>query len=236
MRPLIVLRPEPGARATVARAGTMGLATFAVPLFAVEPVHGTMPDPADFDALLVTSANAVRHGEALLAASARLPLFAVGEATAAAARRAGLSATPGGGTVETTLPLIAKAGLRRVLHVCGADVRAADAGPLQISRCVVYRAAACPPEDAAPALAALPGAVMLVHSARAGARLAELIPHDARARHRLVAISPAAAEACADGWDRIAMPSRPTDAAMLALAQDLCQDGPTKADGSGIDA
>ena len=82
MKRLAVLRPEPGARATVERARAMGLDAFAMPLFKVEAVAWDVPDPNEFDALLLTSANAVRHGGAGLRRVLDSPVHAVGEATA----------------------------------------------------------------------------------------------------------------------------------------------------------
>ena len=46
MRRLLVLRPEPGASATVERARALGLDAVAMPLFEVEPVAWDAPDPA----------------------------------------------------------------------------------------------------------------------------------------------------------------------------------------------
>jgi uroporphyrinogen-III synthase len=44
MRPLLVVRPEPGNAASVA-ARALGLAVLGAPLFAVEAVAWTVPDP-----------------------------------------------------------------------------------------------------------------------------------------------------------------------------------------------
>ena len=46
-RPIVVLRPEPGARATVARIEALGAHAVAAPLFAIRPLPWTPPDPAD---------------------------------------------------------------------------------------------------------------------------------------------------------------------------------------------
>src|SRR5204862_3541714 len=89
MRRVIVLRPEPGASATVGRARRRGIEAVALPLFETEPIAWEAPDPARFDALLLTSANAVRLGGDQLDALRALPVHAVGEATAYAAREAG---------------------------------------------------------------------------------------------------------------------------------------------------
>lgn len=88
---VLVTRPEPGAGETAARLQAMGLEPVVLPLtriVTVEPMR--LPDVANQDAVIVTSPNAIRHAPAsLLAALARKPLFAVGEASAEAARRAG---------------------------------------------------------------------------------------------------------------------------------------------------
>ena len=88
MRRLLVLRPEPGASATVKRARERGLEAVAAPLFEVEPLTWQAPDVDAFDGLLLTSANAVRHGGDELLKLRGLEVYAVGEATADAAASA----------------------------------------------------------------------------------------------------------------------------------------------------
>ena len=67
MSALLVLRPEPGASATVERARELGLDAVAVPLFEIEAMDWDAPEPGGFDGLLLTSANAVRCGGAAAA-------------------------------------------------------------------------------------------------------------------------------------------------------------------------
>ncbi|HEY0269506.1 MAG TPA: uroporphyrinogen-III synthase, partial [Sphingomonas sp.] len=64
-RPLLVLRPEPGASATVAAAQAMGLEAIAAPLLTVRPLGWSLPDDPP-EAVLMTSANAARHGGRLM--------------------------------------------------------------------------------------------------------------------------------------------------------------------------
>ena len=139
MKRVIELRPEPGATATVNRARERGLDAVAVPLFEVEAVAWEPPEAASFDALLLTSANAVRLGGAALANLHGLPVYAVGEATVYAAREAGFDIRATGdsgidrllGSVEQDLKLV---------HLCGEDRREpADARQL-ITNIPVYRA------------------------------------------------------------------------------------------------
>jgi uroporphyrinogen-III synthase len=60
MRPVLVLRPEPGASATVERARERGLSAIPIPLFEIQSLEWDAPDPAGFEGVLLTSANAVR--------------------------------------------------------------------------------------------------------------------------------------------------------------------------------
>lgn len=213
---ILVLRPEPGASETVRHARDRGLEAVAVPLFTIEPVAWDAPDTARFDALLLTSANALRHGGERLSALRGLPVHAVGEATAAAARDAGFAIVSSGdqgvdrllGSLEPAL---------RLLHVCGEDRRAPTAARQTITALPVYRAAAIEQPD----LGAAKGSVALIHSPRAGARFAELATD--RSSIAIAAISDAAAQAVGHGWRTVETVAETSDAALLALAARLCQ-------------
>lgn len=214
MKPLLVLRPEPGNRATMARAHALGLAPRSCPLFTVAPVAWAPPDGSP-DFVLFTSANAVRHGGPQLAGLARTPALAVGAATAEAARAAGFDvAMTGVGGVEELLDSLP--GRRRLLHLAGADHHVARTRHA-VETVIVYRATA----RSGVVVPAGPS-VALVHSARAGSRLAALAP--VRSDVAVAAISSAAAAACGDGWAELAVAEAPGDAALLALAARLCQD------------
>ncbi|WP_114227471.1 MULTISPECIES: uroporphyrinogen-III synthase [Sphingomonas] len=215
---LVVLRPEPGAWVTMARAAALGLTAVARPLFRIESLAWAVPNTTDFDALLLTSANTVRQAGDGLARLKRLPVLAVGEATAAAARAAGLRVeTVGTGGVAALLAEVPAE--RRLLHLAGEDrIGVERAGILAVP---VYRSVAIEP---APALAAEAPAVLLVHSPRAGRRVAELVAD--RERFAIAAISPAAAAACGDGWHTLAAADTPDDGTLLSLAARLCQQSP----------
>lgn len=92
-RPIVwVTRPEPGNGQTCARLLDMGFDARAMPLtkiIGIEP-PADLPDISDELVIAVTSANAVRHlPDKLLKQLKHRPLFAVGDATAEAARHAG---------------------------------------------------------------------------------------------------------------------------------------------------
>lgn len=221
MRPMVILRPEPGNAATAARAAALGLEVRALPLFRTVPLAWDAPDADDFDALLLTSAATLRLGGDRLNDFRALPVFAVGKATAEAAEQAGFVVEYVGQTGAASLvPALIAAEYGEVLHLGGEETRDFDVGPLRIDHVAVYAAIPC----AVPGLMeALGGAVALVHSPRAGAGLAELVPMDRRADTIIVAISDAAAEAAGAGWRAVEAAPAPNDEAMLALAADLCE-------------
>jgi len=219
MRRLFLFRPEPGARHSADRARAMGLDVTLIPLFAIEELPWTAPDPSEFDAILFTSANAVRSAGDQAEQLRGLPAHCVGEATAQAAEVAGFGvASTGNGGVDDLLDHI-EPGVR-LLHLCGEDRRPPKhAHPLKCA--TVYRAK---PLSSPHGLEKLGGNVAMLHSPRAAARLAELIDPGQRATITIAAISPATAEAAGTGWESVTAASVPSDAALLALAQRLCQD------------
>jgi uroporphyrinogen-III synthase len=222
--PLIVTRPNPGGAATLARARALGLDARHLPLFAARPLAWTAPDPLDFDALLLTSAQAARLGGTELARLAGLPVHAVGAATADAATAAGLRVTEiGASDAQTLIDAMTSRGIARILWLCGRDRTDFDARGAAISALPSYAVDAVPPPAEWAVLVAAP-AVLLAHSARAAERIAALVP-GARAHLALVAISAKAASAAGAGWGDIAVAERPDDAAMLALAHALCHKG-----------
>jgi uroporphyrinogen-III synthase len=215
MRPVLVLRPEPGASATVERARERGLSATAIPLFEIEAVAWDAPDPAGFEGILLTSANAVRFAGKQLESLRTLTAYAVGESTAEAAREAGFSiAATGDAGVDRLLGSIDPE--IRLAHLCGEDRRAPDRPPQSVTPIVVYRAT--PIE--APDLSSAPGTVALIHSPRAGRRFADLVRD--RGSIAIAAISQAAGEAVGGGWQTVEVAGEPTDDALLAVAARLC--------------
>ena len=217
-RPLLVLRPEPGASATVTTARAMGLDAIAAPLFAIRPIGWSLPDRLP-GAVLLTSANAVRHGGTNLAALAHLPVYAVGTATAEAARQAGFARiVAGNGDAETILALARRDGTASLLHLAGREHRDVVPHDIRIDRRIVYAAEAV---DTLPeaARAVLPDAVAMLHSPRAARLFASLVDPAGIA---LAAISPATLAAAGPGWHLAEAADVPTDASLLAVAAKLC--------------
>lgn len=218
-RPIAVLRPEPGNRVTASAIEAAGRSAIRLPLFATAPVAWTAPDPGAFDALLLTSANALRHGGPQLDALLRLPVHAVGEVTAEAARRGGFRvAHVGTDGAEALVAEAAAAGVRKALLLGGRE-RMLGAGGVIAESITVY--ASEPLEIAADQAVRLRGAVVLVQSARAGARLAELMPSHTRAITSIAAISARAAEAAGTGWRRVEVAADKRPDTLIALALHL---------------
>lgn len=220
-RRVAVLRPEPGNAATCARLADAGIDPLALPLFEMGALPWQAPDPTDFDALLLTSANAARLAGPGLMAFAPLPLLTVGEATAAAARDAGLAPHRiGTHDAEALIGEARAMGLARLLHL-GARETTIRAGGIVARSIAVYGSIdrALPEE----ALAALAGAVALVHSARAAARLAAIVDEGNPARQSIaiVAISDAAARAAGTRWQKTMVASAPHDGAMIDATRRL---------------
>ena len=216
---LAVLRPEPGNAATVARAEAAGFKTISLPLFEVQPLPWALPDMAGFDALILTSANALRFGGAGLAACKHLPVLAVGPHTAAAARAAGFDVmATGAGDGREIAALALAHGVSRALHLTGRDRTLTAEGPI-VALIPVYESAVLPIDPAL--VRALAGMTALLHSARAARRLAALIDDAAidRSAIALAAFSAAVATAAGAGWAAIATATAPDDEALFAAAR-----------------
>jgi uroporphyrinogen-III synthase len=220
---VLILRPQPGADESAARARGMGLDPVVSPLFALRPLEWEPPDPAGFDAVLMTSASAARLAGDGMTPFLALPCFAVGERTAAAARGAGFDdVRAGSGDGGSLLEIAAGMGVHRAFHPCGREHRALARPGVEVFSIPVYAADAVDrlPPDAATAIAG--EAIALLHSPRAAALFAELVGH-LRPSIGIAAISRAASEAAGTGWGCCASAEAPTDQALLELAAKLCQ-------------
>jgi len=105
---VLVTRPEPGATETAGRLRALGHDPVISPVSCLRPIAASVP-AEPIDAVIVSSANALRTLEpAMLERLQGLPAFVVGQATAAVARRLGLSAVAGPGTAEGLADLMAR--------------------------------------------------------------------------------------------------------------------------------
>lgn len=219
------MRPAPGAEATCTAARALGLEADAFPLFAVHPLRWEAPARAEVDALLLGSANALRHGGADLARYRGLPAYAVGETTAAAARAAGLDVVrTGTGGLHGLLGHIDPAH-RRLLRLAGRE-RISLEIPAHVTVLTreVYASQALPLPGALAARLRTP-CLVLLHSAEAARHFARLCDSAGivRSQIHVTALGPRIAAAAGTGWAGIAAAPTATDAALLALAKELCQ-------------
>jgi uroporphyrinogen-III synthase len=219
MRKLFVFRPEPACRQTMRIAEGLGLSAVSLPLFELEPMSWSPPDPADFDGIILTSANTVRMAGEHLDTFRGLPVHAVGEGTAVAAEVAGLGvATVGDGGIDRLLGGVDPKA--RLLHLCGEDRREPTVEGRSITSVPVYRANE---KQHVPGIEAVAGQVAVLHSPRAARRLAALIAVPDRSTVRIAAISGATAAAAGEGWQEVRIATAPHDTELLALAARLCE-------------
>jgi uroporphyrinogen-III synthase len=137
---ILVTRPHPDNEATAAALRTLGYDVLLAPLLKFEPVPFRDEREAVYNAVLVTSANAIRA----IAPQLRelklldLPVFAVGEHTAAAARDAGfVTVIVAGGDAASLRDTVRQSARGKVLkkkgtllYLAGADLSRDLAGEL----------------------------------------------------------------------------------------------------------
>ena len=229
---VLITRPRDDAEALARTLASRGIESLIEPLLEIRPLANTELDLDGVQAILLTSANGAR---ALAAASATraIPVLAVGDSTAAAARAAGFTEVEtAGGDVEALEKLAADRcdpGGGPLLHVAGSIVAGDLAGRLVTHGFAVRRTApyeACPVSglsDAAVAALA-DGAIdaVLLFSPRTAAAFVRFA-HTAEvtgplSRMRALCLSEAVAEAArAMTWREVCVADRPDQAALLAL-------------------
>ncbi|WP_232843878.1 uroporphyrinogen-III synthase [Allopontixanthobacter sediminis] len=226
---IFAIRPEPGLAATISAARSMSLEIVGEPLFEIRPVAWSAPDPAEVDALLIGSANVFRHGGPQLDKFRGTPVHAVGRTTAELAESAGFTVERTGSSGLQSLLQTGggtSPGIRRYLRLSGAErVPLEVPTGVVIAERIVYDAApiAIPPEFERMLRA---GGIVLLHSAAAARHFAGEcdrlgIPKSAL---RLAALGPRITEMLEGEWGDIRHAEAPNDAALLALAKDMCQD------------
>ncbi|RPF72298.1 uroporphyrinogen-III synthase [Aurantiacibacter spongiae] len=221
---IFVIRPEPGLQSTLQAARNLSLPAVGMPLFQVIPLAWEAPEDAEFDGLLAGSGNAFRHGGKALESLTDLPVHAVGEATAEAAREAGFTvARTGEGGLQALLDK--DKAPRRYLRLAGAE--RVDVEPGQDSEIVVrtvYEVRALPIGGSAQVGLSSPGALVLLHSAAAARHFAAECDRLGLARSAiaLAALGPRIAAAAGHGWREVRAAEKPADCALLALARDMC--------------
>ena len=226
---ILVTRPQPHAAQTAADLRARGHEAIVAPLFEIERLADVDPKTGPWTAILLTSANGL-WGVAAFARDKKwhgIPVFAVGDVTAKAARDMGFAeVASAGGNVNDLANLVA-ARLQppaRLLYLAG-EKRAGDlAGALrsknfEVDLVVVYRVltAQCLPEPAAAALAGELDAVL--HFSRASA---EDFLSAARRSNLLEAVLTKPWHFCLS--EQVAAPLREAGAARIQVAERPTQD------------
>jgi uroporphyrinogen-III synthase len=168
---VLVTRPQPDDETTAAALRARGFEVLLAPMLRFEPVAFHDDEAARYGAVIVTSANALRGVAPHLEASRLLglPLFTVGEHTAAAARRAGFGKVISADGDAASLHDSVLAGVKAkelkkagtLLYLAGADLARDLAGELgergfTVVTQTTYRMVPVPslPRDACDAFAA----------------------------------------------------------------------------------
>ncbi|HEX2561510.1 uroporphyrinogen-III synthase [Phenylobacterium sp.] len=224
-RQVWITRARPGADATAGRVRALGHEPFVLPLLEVRRLAGVTPDVDDITALAFTSANAVR---AFAQGCGRrdLKVYAVGGATALAAQEAGF------GTVlsaDGDVQALAQAIIGRhtfgdgpILHPSATEpagdlVGALTAHGLQARRIDVYESV--PVKLGKRELNRLKRMDdVLIHSAKGGRALADLLRESPLPQLRALGMSQAAlAPLAALSLSAKLYPARPAEADLLRL-------------------
>jgi uroporphyrinogen-III synthase len=146
----LITRPQDEATQLAALLAERGVDAIIEPMIEIVARDAALPGMAGVQAILLTSANGARS--LARASGARgLPVFAVGDATARAARAAGFATVESAGGNVDDLARLVRTRLRpengRLLHVAGSDVAGDLAGVLSgagfaVERAVLYEARA----------------------------------------------------------------------------------------------
>lgn len=221
---LLIIRPQPGNDASAARARDAGFVPVQLPLFAITSLPWDAPDPAHYDALLFTSANAVRHAGPALQRYHGLPVHAVGAQTALALSSLGIDAkTTGKADAHAALTNALQLGHHRLLWLAGEDhIDLTPPAGCTVDNRICYVAQALPlTADAIEHIAS--AEIVAFHSARAAMVFCETLGRYGLDRSNFIAaaFSPAIAAAAGTGWRAVAVASRPSDSALLSAVAEL---------------
>lgn len=130
---LVITRPQEDAEALAKELSALGVKSLIAPLLSIESSGATTPDLAGVQALLLTSANGVR-AFTYLSKERKIPIFAVGHASALAAQKVGFkNIESAGGDVNTLAEVVCKKLDPRdgaVLHIAGSMIAGDLAGVL----------------------------------------------------------------------------------------------------------
>lgn len=218
---LVIIRPAPGAGKTARAAKKAGFTPIVHAMFEAKPLRWEPPAPSLYDAIIASSANALRLGGPALAALQDLPVHAVGSATASAARALGFTVgVVGEGGIEELAHAISTDYPQRFLRLTGRNhIPLVEPGML-VDTMLVYAVDPVPlPSPLRQRLTE--GAITVaLHSPRAARHFAaECDRLDIeRAKIAVAALSLNVAAAAGDGWSAVKVAAAPDDAHLLSAA------------------
>lgn len=222
--PVFVLRPEPGLTSTLVAAFDRGITARGMPLAEVEPLAWKAP-AEPFDALLIGSGNAIRHGGTELDKVRHLPVYAVGEATAQTAREAGMTVERvGQGGLQGLLDSL-DAAPRHLLRLAGETHLPLDSPPSTTIVTVITYAVKFLSLGAAQAEMLGRGGVAMLHSGEMARHFALECETVGVNKGQLViaALAPRIAELAGAGWQSVHTAPARNDASLLEMTAGLCQ-------------
>lgn len=227
---LMITRPREDAEPLARELAALGVDSLIEPLLVVEPTGTEAPDLHGVQGLLLTSANGVR-AFAAVSGERRLPVYAVGDATAREARRVGFETVhSASGDVDALAALVIEKclpGDGPLLHVAGSKVAGDLGGRLEQAgyayrRACLYHAARAETLSAAGLTAIEEGRVdgVLLYSPRTADGFVNLIGkaglEGAARRMTAFCLSEAVADRVrALAWARVAVAETPDQAALL---------------------
>lgn len=223
MTRVLITRPEPGGSRTLNALLARKVDAVSIALTAIQPLHFHAPD-TDFEALIITSQNAIVHGATLLALHKSKLVFAVGQRTAEALRGLNHNHVEWAETAHDLVPRIIAHQPNRVLYVCGQTRRpeleiGLTAAGISVEAIEVYKALKA--ENLYKKLqvffASTTNSIILFHAPSAVEAFVSAINnqnlHD---KVRFLCMSAAIAEDLPENWQKNAIiAKRPDDAAML---------------------
>jgi uroporphyrinogen-III synthase len=219
---LLIVRPQPGADATAKRIREAGFEPIVMPLFAIEPLPFPSVSADDYDAVLLTSGNAVRAAGDHMLQLGSLPIYVVGAATANALAKLSLDPEFVGAEGVTSVILKAQGrGHRKLLWLTGEDFSEPDLpATMELDIRFVYRSAALPVPDDFKEAVARADAIML-HSSRAASHFAGICDNSGLGRNAITitTFSQNIADSAGNGWADIIVSPAPNDAALLPELQ-----------------